>query len=531
MKIRLIELRSTSNNVYDQSLLPRLGLALLATILRREGHDARVTVETLAPIDREDLFSSDLVGFSTTTATTPVSYLLADQVRERGVPVVFGGAHVTFLPDEALSHADYVIRGEGHAAILELVDALQGQRELATIAGLSYHSQSGHQHNPPRPNCEEEAFAALPAPDTTLITGHEGMTAVPIMTQWGCPYNCTFCSVIRMFGRGVRARDVGDVLDELAAVPAGKEVFFYDDNLIVRKERTKQLLRGMKERGITLFWSAQVRADSIYRDRASGEWDTELLELMRDTHCTFVYIGFESINPAALEEYNKNQTVEQLAECIRAFHAYGIRIHGMFVLGCDADTKETIDATVDFAIREGIDTVQFLTVTPFPGTEFYEEMKAADRIISFDWSLYDGHHAVIQPAHMTPYELQMASFKAMLRFYNPFRARQLLRRNICRELPFLLRLLWQEKKLLLSLPRVMIMSLNPDELLKIPEMMMGMLDAPTWLRLRDIFIIPLFRQYAYRHTKQGLHQEVNQQYIRRLSSLAIPPYMAESGAV
>lgn len=280
----------------------------------------------------------------------------------------------------------------------------------------------------------------------------------------------------------------------------------------------------MRDRGIHLPWSAQVRADSIYKDRISGEWDTELLELMRDTHCTFVYVGFESVNPAALEEYHKNQTVEQLKDSIAAFHTYGIKIHGMFVLGCDADTPETIDATVDFAIDEGIDTVQFLTITPFPGTEFYDEMRRQGRIISDDWSLYDGHHVVIQPAQMTPYELQMASFTAMLKFYNPFRARRLLRRNIRRELPFILRLLWHEKELLFSLPRLLKMTGSSEEILKIPEKLMGMLDSATWMKLREIFIIPLFRIYAYRHTKEGLRQLLNQRYIQKLVELAIPPY-------
>lgn len=524
MKIRLVEMRSKSNNVYDQALLPRLGLSLLGTILREANHDVRIYVETLAPIDLDDLLSADLIGFSTTTGTTPVSYALADWLREREKRVVFGGAHVTFMPDEALLHADYVVRGEGHSAITELVTALESDGDLSAIPGLSYHRGDQLHHNPDRPNCDNATYAALPAPDTTLIVGHERMTTVPIMTQWGCPYGCNFCSVIKMFGRGIRTRDLDDVFAELSAIPAGKEVFFYDDNLVVSRTRTKALLKGMIDRDLNLLWSAQVRADAIYKDKKSGEWDTELLELMRDSQCTFVYIGFESVNPAALEEYHKGQTVDQLTDCIKAFHQYGIKIHGMFVLGCDADTKETIDATVDFAIQQGIDTVQFLTITPFPGTEFYEEVKAADRIITDDWSLYDGHHAVIEPANMTPYELQMASFTAMLRFYNPFRARRLLRRNIRKELPFLLRLLWQEKKLLATLPRVLWLSLMPDRLLEIPDLLMSLLDTPTWLRLRGIFVIPLFRQYAYRHTKEGLNQPVNQQYIKHLLEMRLTPH-------
>jgi len=516
MKIRLVEPKAKSNNVYDHTLLPRLGLPLLGALLSECGHDVAIYVEALAPVNVADLLSADLVGFSTTTGTTPPAYDLADRVRAGGVPVVFGGAHATFMADEALEHADYVIRGEGHAAILELVEALECGGGLEEIAGLSYHREEGVVHNPDRPFCDNAAYAALPSPDLTLIHGYERMYTMPVMTQWGCPFDCNFCSVIKMFGRKVRARPVEDVLAELERIPAGKDVFFYDDNFIVDKARTKALLRGMLERGLDIPWSAQVRAEAVYKSKRTGEWDTDLLELMRDTRCNYVYVGFESVNPAALEEYNKQQTVEHIAESIRAFHAYGIRVHGMFVLGCDADTRESIETTVNFAIEQGIDTVQFLTITPFPGTEFHAQMAAQGRIISSDWSLYDGHHVVIKPANMTPYELQAASMQAMLRFYSPKRSWGLLLHNIRRELPFLARLFLRERRLRLALPRIAWMACDEQKLVHIPDVLQRVLDQTRWWRLRDVFVVPLFRRYAYTHTRRGFEQPENRRYFEWL---------------
>ncbi len=519
MRIRLIEPKSTSNNVYDHSLLPRLGLPLLAAVLGQRGHDVVIYVESLAPVNWDDLLSADLVGFSSTTATTPPAYAMADRLRAAGKPVVFGGAHATFLPDEALLHADYVVRGEGHVTLVRLAEALESDGDVSGIDGLSYHGPDGPVHNPDRPNCDNATFAALPAPDLTKIVGHERMITYPMMTQWGCPYNCNFCSVIKMFGRKVRARNIADVLDELAALPAGHDVFFYDDNLVVDKRRTKALLRGMLERGITVTWSAQMRAEAIYKDKKTGEWDTELLELMRETRCAWVYIGFELVNPEALKEFNKQQTVEQIDDSIRAFHDYGIRVHGMFVCGCDADTPQTVQATVDFAIRRDIDTVQFLTITPLPGTEFSAQMQAEGRILTEDWSLYDGHHALIQPKHMTPYALQMATFRGMLRFYAPRRAWGLLLRNVMREMPFLLRLFVRERKLRIALPRVVAMALNSKKRLAILDTLQQALDLPAWLRLRAVFLVPIFRSYAYRHTRQGLRQPQNRDYVAWLRAL------------
>ena len=192
MKIRLIEPKAPGLNVFDRARLPRLGLPLLGRLLTERGHDVRITVETLSPIDWADVAQADLLGFSTTTATTPVAYQMAGRVRALGIPTVIGGSHVTFLPDEALEHCEFVVRREGHVTLLELVDALEGtppgtpvgDAGLAHIAGLSYHDAVGRPvHNPDRPPSTQEEFAVLPAPALDLIAGHERMTNVPIMTQ------------------------------------------------------------------------------------------------------------------------------------------------------------------------------------------------------------------------------------------------------------------------------------------------------------------------------------------------------------
>ena len=131
MKIRLIEPKAPGLNVFDRARLPRLGLPLLGRLLAERGHDVRIYVETLAPVDWADVTGADLVGFSSTTATTPVAYEMAGRAREMGIPTVVGGSHVTFLPDEALQHCDFVVRREGQATLLELVEALKAALEGA----------------------------------------------------------------------------------------------------------------------------------------------------------------------------------------------------------------------------------------------------------------------------------------------------------------------------------------------------------------------------------------------------------------
>jgi len=523
MKIRLIEPKAPGLNVFDRARLPRLGLPLLGRLLVDRGHDVRIYVETLAPIDWADMAEADLIGFSTTTATTPAAYDIARRARDLGIPTVIGGSHVTFLADEALKYCDFVVRREGQVTLLELVDALEHRTGLSHVAGLSYRDAAGCPvHNPERPPCTPEEFAALPAPALDLIVGQERMTNVPIMTQWGCPYACDFCSVIHMFGRRVRARPVEAVLAELEVYRGRGAVFFYDDNFVVDKRRTRTLLQGMIERGLTPPWSAQMRAEMVYRDKSSGELDRDFLELMRDAGCTMVYCGFESVNPATLAAYNKRQDVRDIRDSVRAFHDYGIHVHGMFVLGADTDDVGTFQRTVDFALENEIDTVQFLMLTPCPGTPFYQRMVAQDRLLTDDLTLYDGHHCVVRPALMSPYELQMGTYRAMAQFYSVRYALRLIVSNVSRNLPFLLGLLWRERKLRLQLPRVALLSLLPSRRTDVLNILREALSRESWKRLQDMLVVPVLRLYGRVHVRQWARQARSRAYVQHLRQMMRP---------
>ena len=414
-KVTLIEPRAPGYHVYSRIALPRLGLPLLGAILRRRGCDVTIYCQDLGAVDYDEMCRSDLVGISTTTSTVPEAYRLADRARAAGVPVVMGGSHVTFMADEALCHADYCVRGEGEETIVELVDAIEAGAEPAGIRGLSYRRGDEIVHNPDRALiCDLDS---LPFPDLSLIRHNEKIGITPITTSRGCPFGCKFCSVTRMFGRGYRFRSVDNVIDEIRHAKPAK-IFFYDDNFAANPAHSKQLLERMLSTGLTPNWTAQVRADAA-RDR-------ELLRLMKRSNCYFVYIGFESINPDTLKEYNKRQKVEQIVEAIRLFHEHGILIHGMFVLGAENDSAQTIRDTVRFALKHTIDTVQLMSLTPLPGTPVFQKMEQEDRLLTRDWSLYDGHHVVYRPKNMSPYEMQKQMVLANKRFYSIYQCIKML---------------------------------------------------------------------------------------------------------
>ncbi|MEW6102840.1 MAG: radical SAM protein [bacterium] len=408
MKITLIEPGSPDWHVFSDFPLPRLGLPIISSILKKEGHSVNIFCEDLSPIDYKIAYSSDLIGISTTTSTAPRAYKIAREFKEMGIPVVMGGPHATFRPEEALAHSHYCVRQEGEETIKELVLALPNGCNLKDIKGLSYIEDGKFKHNPERELlCDLDC---IPFPDIDGIVGKEKLRIFPIQTTRGCPFNCSFCSVTPMFGKKYRMRSIESVIDEIA-YRKQKDIFFYDDNFSAVNERTKSLLEKMAKNGISpKNWTAQVRVD-IAKDK-------DLLLLMKKTNCLFVYIGFESVNPGTLKEYKKGQTLDEIKEGIETIHKFGIRIHGMFVLGSDSDREETIRETVDFAKKYKIDTIQFLILTPLPGTKTFNELDKAGRIFTYDWSLYDGMNVVYEPKQMTPYQLQLGNIKALRKFYS-----------------------------------------------------------------------------------------------------------------
>lgn len=412
MKVTLIEPAPPGFHVYSFIRQVRLGLPLLGTLLRDRGHDVVIYVETLGDIDWQRVCDSDLVGISTITSTAMRAYRYAERAREGGAVVAMGGPHVTFLADEALEFCDYVVRGEGEDTLLELVDHLEGRRSRDDILGLSYRDGHGVPvHAPARPL--RPTLDDLPSPDLSLISHHETISPTPILTSRGCAFDCEFCSVIMMFGRRVRVESPSKVIDSIKAA-APKSIFFYDDNFILSKARTKLLLARMIREGLNVPFSAQIRVDSVCKN---GRVDHELLQLLREAGCFLVYMGLESANPATLAAFNKQQSVSDMAGGLKALHSYGIKTHGMFVFGSDADTPESLRETVDFAIAHDIASVQFMVLTPLPGTRQTAKFEAAGRIFTRNWSLYDGHHVVFWPKNMDPLELQEAAIRSHHRFY------------------------------------------------------------------------------------------------------------------
>jgi radical SAM superfamily enzyme YgiQ (UPF0313 family) len=232
-----------------------------------------------------------------------------------------------------------------------------------------------------------------------------------VQTSRGCPFDCAFCSVTGMFGKSYRFRSPQNVIEELRQYDSPKNhIFFYDDNFAANPKRLKELLLAMQEEEFSFTWSTQVRADIARRE--------DLVRLMRQTGCSMLYIGLESVNPLSLESMNKRQTLAQMEEALQVFRRHHIPVHGMFVYGFDEDDWKTVRETVRFAKRTRLSSTQFLILTPLPGSEFYRKVLSEKRLLFKDWGLFDAHHVVFKPKRLSLAALQKAQMISHKRFYS-----------------------------------------------------------------------------------------------------------------
>jgi len=394
VKIVLIEPSASEANVYSKLHMPLLGPIYLGTILKNKGHEVEIYNEDIYRPDYSKL-NADVVGISILTSTAKRGYEIAKRFPKE--KVIIGGVHASLLPDEALQFARQVVIGEAEEVIVDVVEGLNKEPIV---------------YGKPIQNLD-----SLPYPDFSLVKRYKTLSwAMPISTSRGCPFDCTFCSVTKMFGREYRFRSAENVMEELASRDA-RSIFFCDDNFTANPKRTRTLLELMLKHKIR-SWSCQVRCDAAK--------DEELLGLMARAGCAVACVGFESVNLKTLQTYQKKQSIDDIINAIRSFHKKKIKIHGMFVLGSDNDSETTIWDTLKFAIKQKIDTLQMAVLTPLPGTKVHEELHAQKRIFSYDWNLYDGQHVVFRPKLLSAKQLQLNVLNAYTKFYSLSRSLSLL---------------------------------------------------------------------------------------------------------
>ena len=376
--------------------MPGLGLLKVAALTPPDWQVDIVDekVETLGG-DR----AADLVGITTMTTTVQRGYEIADHFRQRGIRVVMGGMHISGLPTEALAHCDAVVVGEAEGLWPQV------------LADFEHHQlQPVYRHGDTRP-----PLVGMPQPDWQIYRSKRYLPVHFVETTRGCPVDCDLCAVTNAFGGQYRNRDLGEVLAELRALrpfPGRFHlqncVFFVDDNIISNRAYAREFLTRIADLKLHWFGQASVNIAS----------DPDLLRLCQRSGCAGLFLGFETLSPATLAEAGKRvNRPGQYLEVVRKIHDHGIGIDGSFVFGFDTDDADVFDRTVEFVLQARLEVAYFSILTPYPGTRLHRRLADAGRLVSHNWSLYDGHHVVFRPASMTPDQLLAGYHRAWREVY------------------------------------------------------------------------------------------------------------------
>lgn len=394
--ILFIEPSGATNFFNNYMRLPLLGGLYLATILKNNGYDIKILNENLLQkkLDPFEL-KADIFLITALTPTANRAKYLAGELKKLypDSKVIVGGIHATLLNTEFLDVVDHIVTSEAEEIIL---DVIEGKYTDKIICGSKIKDVN-----------------TLPLVNYSLLEGYEKMDILPVMTSRGCPFDCNFCTVTKIFGKNFRMqtpeRIVAEIENALSYVKC-RDFFFYDDNFTADKKRVSEFCDLLLEKNIDISWFAQVRSDIAK--------DPELIRKMVKSGLRWVYIGFESINDATLKAFHKSQTKADIEKAISVLHSFGVNIHGMFMFGEDHDTLESFYETSDFAIKNEIDTIQFMILTPFPGTQTYTAMESQNRILHKNWDYFNAMFTVFQPKNMSPSELTNETYKAYTRFYS-----------------------------------------------------------------------------------------------------------------
>lgn len=382
MKIRLIDpvyehpYISHSQKVIKNIWFAHLTLTTLAALTPPD-IDVKITDENVEPIDFEE--EVDLVGVTGMMMHAPRAYQIAEEFRQRGIPVVMGGPHASSLPLEAKEHVDSVVIGEAENLWGGLIEDFKNGRLKP------YYKAEGF--------CSMEK---LPFPRLDLLRKDEYMTVNCVQTTRGCPHQCDFCHVTHFFGKTYRCRPVDEVIEEVKRLK-GDFLVFIDDNIAGNRRYAKELFTRLKP--LKKKWASQA---SMTLTR-----DPELLKLAAESGCVSLFIGVESLSAENLKDVNKafNQ-VNQIEEAMKAVHDHDIMIVAGLIFGLDHDDEGVFERTLHFCEKNRIELPSFFLLTPLPGTPLFERMESEGRLLHKDWAQYNGATVVFKPRLMTEETLQ-----------------------------------------------------------------------------------------------------------------------------
>jgi anaerobic magnesium-protoporphyrin IX monomethyl ester cyclase len=369
-----------------------------------------------------------VVGLSIMTFQRRTALRLVRLIRaiRPGVTVVAGGYDPSLAPEayEApASGVDFLVRGEGEVTFRELLRALSGGGDVSTIQGLSFRhgEREGFRHAPARPVGRlEDGGLALPDRSARVLDGYTflGRPIDIVETSRGCTYDCSFCSIIEMRGRNFHTFDFSRVLADIADARArgARAIFLVDDNITLNVTRFEALCRAIVQAGLNdVHYIVQAMTSSV------ASHGGRLAPLMWKAGFRYVFLGIENIleeDLAFLRASAKNarraggrRAGNATLDAVAALHAAGLSVVGGIIVGNPDDTRESIEANLEFA-RRHVDWPYIQHPTPYPGTPMTADFRRRNLIVNDRLEEYDGTTAVVRTAHLDAEEVEYMRWRA-----------------------------------------------------------------------------------------------------------------------
>lgn len=378
---------------HERDFVPPITGIHLAAITPAE-HRVRVFHQQVDPLHMDT--DAEVIAISFFSGFALAAYNLAVAFRKKGKIVVAGGPHVTYCQEEALTYFDAIVTGEAENVWLSLLEDIESGQLKQVYTGTPCDMKN------------------LPTPRYDLLPDRFFIKKV-IQATRGCPFSCSFCTVPSL-NPGFRLRPVADVIrdasyDRFLHWWQRKIVWFWDDNLTIKRPYIRQLLTEMIP--LKKWWLTQASMDIAK--------DPELLDLMKASGCIGVFLGIESFGVESLADANKRQNkIANYKEAVAQIRKRGNAVMAGFIAGFDHDDEQSIIQMADQLMEIGID-VPFLSImTPFRGTPIYSRLAGERRILEErGWNFYNGYNVAFQPKKISEVQLLQAHRALWKKSFSP----------------------------------------------------------------------------------------------------------------
>jgi radical SAM superfamily enzyme YgiQ (UPF0313 family) len=363
------------------------------------------------------LYHPDLVGITISAKDHNTGLHLAKIAKKNGITTVVGGYHPTGAPDLLLSYpqVDMIIRGEGELTMKELVKA--GSPE--GVLGVSYRKGERIIHNKNRPqirNLDSLLFPARHLRQYNYKSTYQSATYDVLVTSRGCYGQCSFCCEPNMNHGQVRCRSPENVIEEILEMiryHEGKslKIFITDPNFMGHPERVSRLCDLLQMHDLRAEFAALVRPDDVARN-------PEIMRKMCNVGITWFDMGIESANLEDLRSIRKGVTTAVHKKAVQAIRENGGNAGGTFLIGLPDQTEEDVKRIPIYAREIGLTSAAFGIATPYPGTEFYNELNSQGLIFETNWDRFDEMHSVYETKHLSKEKLEELATYCMATFWN-----------------------------------------------------------------------------------------------------------------